>query len=111
MTVLVGTVILDGRYLTLENLAVKTTAIAGALVRVYEGENAPYLTLRGCRLEAAEGERGTALLTLGPVWLELTLASLKGESAWLAMRSSMSRSLPVKSRQLQLLLPAMALAH
>ena len=78
MTVLVGTVILDGRYLTLENLAVKTTAIAGALVRVYEGENAPYLTLRGCRLEAAEGERGTSLMALGPVWLEFYSCQVKG---------------------------------
>lgn len=74
MTVLVGTVILDGRYLTLENLAVKTTAIAGALVKVYEGENAPYLTLRGCRLEAPD----TALMTLGPVWLELYSCQVKG---------------------------------
>lgn len=74
MTVLVGTVILDGRYLTLENLAVKTTAIAGALVKVYEGENAPYLTLRGCRLEAAD----TALMTQGPVWLELYSCQVKG---------------------------------
>lgn len=74
MTVLVGTVILDGRYLTLENLAVKTTAIAGALFNVYEGENAPYLTLRGCRLEAAD----TAIMTLGPVWLELYSCQVKG---------------------------------
>lgn len=74
MTVLVGTVILDGRYLTLENLAVKTTAIAGALFNVYEGENAPYLTLRGCRLEAAD----TALMTQGPVWLELYSCQVKG---------------------------------
>ena len=74
MTTLVGTVILDGRYLTLENLAVKTKAIAGALVRVDEGENAPYLTLRGCRLEAAD----TALMTQGPVWLELYSCQVKG---------------------------------
>lgn len=74
MTTLVGTVILDGRYLTLENLAVKTKAIAGALVRVAEGENAPYLTLRGCRLEAAD----TALMTQGPVWLELYSCQVKG---------------------------------
>lgn len=74
MTVLVGTVILAGRYLTLENLAVKTTAIAGALVRVYEGGSAPYLTLRGCRLEAPD----TALMTLGPVWLELYSCQVKG---------------------------------
>lgn len=74
MTVLVGTVILDGRYLTLENLAVKTTAIAGALFNVYEGENAPYLTLRGCRLEAAD----SAIMTLGPVWLELYSCQVKG---------------------------------
>lgn len=74
MTTLVGTVILDGRYLTLENLAVKTKAIAGVLVRVAEGENAPYLTLRGCRLEAAD----TALMTQGPVWLELYSCQVKG---------------------------------
>ena len=74
MTTLVGTVILDGRYLTLENLAVKTKAIAEALVRVDEGENAPYLTLRGCRLEAAD----TALMTQGPVWLELYSCQVKG---------------------------------
>lgn len=74
MTTLVGTVILDGRYLTLENLAVKTKAISGALVRVDEGENAPYLTLRGCRLEAAD----TALMTQGPVWLELYSCQVKG---------------------------------
>ena len=74
MTVLVGTVILAGRYLTLENLAVKTKAIAGGLVKVYEGENAPYLTLRGCRLEAAD----TALMTQGPVWLELYSCQVKG---------------------------------
>lgn len=78
MTVLVGTVILSGRYLTLENLAVKTTAIAGALVRVYEGESAPYLTLRGCRLEAAGGAAGIALMTLGSVWLELYSCQVKG---------------------------------
>lgn len=75
MTVLVGTVILSGRYLTLENLAVKTKAIAGGLIRVDEGENAPYLTLRGCRLEAPD----TALMTLGPVWLELYSCQIKGE--------------------------------
>lgn len=75
MTVLVGTVILAGRYLTLENLAVKTKAIAGALIRVDEGESAPYLTLRGCRLEAPD----TALMTLGPVWLELYSCQIKGE--------------------------------
>lgn len=74
MTTLVGTVILDGRYLTLENLAVKTKAIAGSLVRVDEGENAPYLTLRGCRLEAAD----MALMTQGPVWLELYSCQVKG---------------------------------
>lgn len=74
MTVLVGTVILAGRYLTLENLAVKTKAIAGGLIRVDEGENAPYLTLRGCRLEAAD----TALMTQGPVWLELYSCQVKG---------------------------------
>lgn len=75
MTVLVGQVTLDGRYLTLENLAVTTTAIAGALIRADEGENAPYLTLRGCRLEAPD----TALMTLGPVWLELYSCQIKGE--------------------------------
>lgn len=75
MTVLVGQVTLDGRYLTLENLAVKTKAIAGALIRVDEGESAPYLTLRGCRLEAPD----TALMTLGPVWLELYSCQIKGE--------------------------------
>lgn len=79
MTVLVGQVVLSGRYLTLENLAVKTKAIAGALVRVYVGENAPYLTLRGCRLEAPEGERSTALMTLGPVWLELYSCQVRGK--------------------------------
>lgn len=75
MTVLVGTVILAGRYLTLENLAVKTKAIAGSLIRVDEGESAPYLTLRGCRLVAPD----TALMTLGPVWLELYSCQIKGE--------------------------------